>query len=633
MALFAALMLAAVLPAFAGGSRLALVIGNGNGNGNGDYASGALANPANDANDIAAKIRALGFQTDLLLNANQQAMEQAIERFTSALEGEGNVGFFYFAGHGIEYEGNNYLIPIGATINGQADLRYQAVDAGWVRDGMTEAGNGLNLIVLDACRDNPFSSDVRSSSRGLAQMHPATGVFVLYATQPGAVARDGNGRNGVFTKHLLASIDTPGMEVEQVAKRTAQAVARETGRAQMPWSEGMVLGEFAFVPSLVPKPPPDFGQLQVFNDTNKAEIWLDGQSAGCAAPGQPLDLSDLTVGEHWVMIRAKGGPLVKQVRVEPGSRSQVTLSPPPNSLAAADLEAKCQAAVIAAEKDAKRRAEEARHAEARRQLELDALRREEAIRRQAAQEIARAEDRRKQAEQDRQKAEEEATGRVADATRAVKEAWDVVVKIRNQTGGEPKHPAVPQSVTIPQINVEDSYIYETKDLEHPESSIITKRTVASVDNTILFSAINLGNKKGKKRYLHFDRQWNLIRTRNADDSGLDFSPPLKYYDFPLFPGKTWQENSTETNIKTGAIKNHIVSGTVGDWEDISVPAGKFRAIKVYLKTELLDPSTGERINGTDISWYVPEVHRSVKSITTGKNGRGNLIQLISYEIK
>jgi len=108
---------------------------------------------------------------------------------------------------------------------------------------------------------------------------------------------------------------------------------------------------------------------------------------------------------------------------------------------------------------------------------------------------------------------------------------------------------------------------------------------------------------------------------------------LKYYDFPLSPGKTWEQVTTETDIKTGKIRIHTITGTVGQWEDVTVPAGTFHAIRVNLGTNVFNPSTGEQINGTDTSWYVPEVHRSVKSITTGKDGKRQIIQLLQYELK
>lgn len=296
----------------ADGGRLALVIGNS------AYAEGALANPVNDATDFAAKLRGLGFQVELLFNADQRAMEQAIDTFTRALTGPGKVGLVYFAGHGIEYQGRNYLLPVGAVINGAVDLRYKAVDAGRVLDGMGESGNGLNMVVLDACRNNLFPSAFRSASRGLARLSPAKGTLVLYATQPGAVASDGDGRNGVFTKHLLSAMDEPGLEVEQAFKRTALAVDQETGGAQTPWIEGVVLGQFAFrpvatapplvAPGSVPfasPPPVQAGHLQISVNT-PAQVLIDDRYSGEATPERPLTLSNLPVGGHRITVSASG---------------------------------------------------------------------------------------------------------------------------------------------------------------------------------------------------------------------------------------------------------------------------------------------------------------------------------------
>src|SRR5262249_16810071 len=115
------------------------------------------------------------------------------------------------------------------------------------------------------------------------------------------------------------------------------------------------------------------------------------------------------------------------------------------------------------------------------------------------------------------------------------------------------------------------------------------------------------------------------------------APPLTYFAFPLYPGKTWEQTSQETNIKTGAVREHTLSATVGDWEEVTVPAGTFRALKITLQTELLDRTTGQKSIGTDISWYVPNLRRSVKSDTSSQNFQGQqerqIIQLLQYDVK
>lgn len=201
---------------------------------------------------------------------------------------------------------------------------------------------------------------------------------------------------------------------------------------------------------------------------------------------------------------------------------------------------------------------------------------------------------------------------------------DTARQTPDQVGGQ---------VGIPSIRVGDTYVYESKDPAQPESSLSTRRTVTSTSGKVVLSSLNLDNKRAKARSLYFDREWNLIGSRSPNDSGRDYAPPLKYYDFPLYPGKTWQQTTTETDIKTGAIRLHTVSGVVKGWETVSVPAGTFRGIRVELETELYDPSTGDRIPGTDTSWYVPEVRRSVKSDTTGKGGSQRVIELLWYDVK
>jgi len=191
-------------------------------------------------------------------------------------------------------------------------------------------------------------------------------------------------------------------------------------------------------------------------------------------------------------------------------------------------------------------------------------------------------------------------------------------------------------VTPPDIKVGDFFIIESTNPAHPENNSKTERTVTSTEGDVIeVLVINLNNKSGKKRLLKFNKEWNLIATRNADNSGLDYSPPLKYFEFPLSPGKNWQQTSTETNIKTGTIRKHKISGVVGDWEDITVPAGTFHAIKVILNTEVVNPVTGEKNTGTDISWYAPDVKRSIKSEVTSRNEvdsteQKSIAQLISF---
>ena len=221
--------------------RIALIIGNS------EYGElGQLSNPGNDAKDIAAALKQTGFSVDLLLNANQEQMEDAISEFGRKLTG-GGVGLFYYAGHGIQADGENYLIPIGAKIERQKDVRYKAVDVGQVLSEMDYARNGLNIVILDACRNNPLPRSFRSGTRGLAKVEGPKGTIIGFATSPGSAASDGQERNGVYTKHLLQNIMTSKITVEQVFKRVLRGVDEETEGKQVPWMSSSFTGDFYFV--------------------------------------------------------------------------------------------------------------------------------------------------------------------------------------------------------------------------------------------------------------------------------------------------------------------------------------------------------------------------------------------------
>jgi uncharacterized caspase-like protein len=219
--------------------RIALVIGNS------AYKDSPLANPVNDAADMAAALQRVGFEVILRTNVSRPQMRAAVREFGESLRRK-EVGLFYFAGHGIESRGKNFLIPVGANVASEFELEDEALDTNSVLRAMEEAGNSTNVMILDACRDNPFARSWRSASRGLAQMSAPTGSFIAFATAPGSVAADGTGRNGTFTKHLLASLQQPDLDIDRVFTRVTAAVAQETGRKQVPWKSSSLTGAFSF---------------------------------------------------------------------------------------------------------------------------------------------------------------------------------------------------------------------------------------------------------------------------------------------------------------------------------------------------------------------------------------------------
>ncbi len=224
-------------------SRVALVIGNG------AYQEAPLKNPVNDARDMATKLRELGFQVIDRFDADRQTMRQALREFEQRLRQQRGVGLFYYAGHGVQLKGQNYLIPVGVDIRQEFEVPDEALDADAVLRAMESAGNELNIVILDACRNNPFTRSLGSAGPGLARMDGPAGTFIAYATAPGAISQDGNeGRNSPYTRYLLAAMSTPGLGLEQVFKRVLVAVERETGGAQIPWVASSLRGDFFFRP-------------------------------------------------------------------------------------------------------------------------------------------------------------------------------------------------------------------------------------------------------------------------------------------------------------------------------------------------------------------------------------------------
>jgi hypothetical protein len=220
--------------------RTALVIGNSS------YQISPLKNPVNDATDMAATLTRSGFAVSLKINADQRTIVTAIREFGRQIKQQGGVGLFYYAGHGIQVRGRNYLIPLEAVIESEGDVQFEAVDAAFVLSKMEDAGNDMNIVILDACRNNPFARNFRSGTQGLARMDAPKGSIIAYATAPGELAADGTGRNGIYTKYLIQNIQAPQLRLEDVFKNVRRAVVNETGNKQVPWESSSLMGQFYF---------------------------------------------------------------------------------------------------------------------------------------------------------------------------------------------------------------------------------------------------------------------------------------------------------------------------------------------------------------------------------------------------
>lgn len=221
--------------------RVALVIGNAR------YAGAMLRNPENDAWAVTRALKRTGFEVLTQTNLNQKEMKRIIRTFGERLAA-GGVALFYYSGHGVQIKGTNYLIPVNADIRKEGDVELEGVDANYVLNEMDAAKSRVNIVILDACRDNPLPRTYRSASRGLAQMNAPMGTIIAFATSPGSIASDGIGQYGLYTQELVKNITVPGLPIETVFKRTLSGVKQQSKGNQIPWTSYSIEGDFYFAP-------------------------------------------------------------------------------------------------------------------------------------------------------------------------------------------------------------------------------------------------------------------------------------------------------------------------------------------------------------------------------------------------
>jgi Caspase domain len=251
---------ASLLPTHAqapGDLRVALVIGNA------AYAgAAALANPTNDAKAMSETLRSLGFSVIEVRDGSKVQMLEAIGKVKDALQGKQAVGMLYYAGHGLQVDWRNYMVPIDAKMSKASEVSEQTVDLSQVIDAFKAAGNRMNIVVLDACRDNPFAGS--STGKGLAQLDAPTGTFLAYATAPGNVAEDGdsNSSNGLYTQFLLQELKKPAAKIEDVFKRVRLNVRQQSQGRQIPWESTSLEDDFFFNAGLKPAQILDYSEKE-----------------------------------------------------------------------------------------------------------------------------------------------------------------------------------------------------------------------------------------------------------------------------------------------------------------------------------------------------------------------------------
>lgn len=237
--------------------RHALLIGNS------DYGFAPLRNPLNDVRDLSRELKKVGFQVTRLENLDLKGMQHELKRFSKKASIESSVILFYYAGHAVQYGGKNYLVPIGFSASTESSVLTQTVCLDDILSGLENKRDNTNIIILDACRTNPFDvSDAKYSgearsvraitvkmrAQGLVPMKGTMGTFIAFSTSPGKPAADGQSRNGLYTKHLLHYLSSPSHTIEEVFKKVRVAVLEESNREQIPWERSSLLQDFYFIP-------------------------------------------------------------------------------------------------------------------------------------------------------------------------------------------------------------------------------------------------------------------------------------------------------------------------------------------------------------------------------------------------
>jgi hypothetical protein len=241
-------------------SRIALIVGNN------DYKyAPKLSSAVNDARLMSSTLKQLNFDVELLENSTKEKLKIAITEFSKKLSKSNSVGIFFYAGHGIQYKSHNFIISIDSKLNNLESISDESYDIQTLLDQFKEANNGMNFLILDACRDNPFSQE-KDAQTGLAAVDGPPGTLVAFATAPGKVATESK-ENGVFTKNILANIRTPGLPIEEIFKRVRLGVINETGGTQIPWENTSLIRDFYFIPTTK-----DNGFITQLNDSEE-ESW------------------------------------------------------------------------------------------------------------------------------------------------------------------------------------------------------------------------------------------------------------------------------------------------------------------------------------------------------------------------
>jgi len=631
--------------------RFALIVGNSR------YSEAPLKNPANDASAIAEQLRRVGFTVTLKLDAGRQEMVDAIQSFGNSLAKQKGVGLFYFAGHGAQLAWRNYLIPVDAVIEQVSDMQTRAVDVGTLLNGLSKAGNPMNVVILDACRDNPFGK-ARVEQKGLSQLDAPPGTLLAYATSPGNVAADGEGKNGLYTAYLLREMQAREAKIEDIFKRVRLNVRRESQGRQIPWESTSLEEDFYFLPpAQIKKLTPDEIEKQFEEELG---IWEKIKGAKDAAPLENY-LRRFPSGRFSELAQFRLDRLLAQQEkpVQVASVAPAPAAPVPSSLAqkpatpvsaAAEADRKRQDELARAEAELKQQQELAKAEAARKQQEeiaraeterkrQDALAKAE-VERKRLEELARAEtERRKKEDLARAETERKRQEELARAEAGVRKQQELAKAEADRkrqeelARAEPATPAPIAPIHVasiapnpfsrgtasadPNYKIGDSYSYRTIDtLTKLETRQYTNRVTGITDTEVVFN--------GGRRIADF-----LGNTLKAPNGNQVLGQQIYVAEYRV--GKKWTTRYRFTR-PDGQHRDVEIDFKVVTRETITVPAGTFDAFKVEGRGFNMDMGTS--LNWT--YWIVPDkvrvpvVFEAVERNKFGRYTTTNRNELVSY---
>lgn len=557
-------------------SRIALVIGNSS------YTDAPLANPVNDANAIAKSLQGLGFKVILRTNVTQSQMRQAVRQFGDELHAGRGVGLFYFAGHGMQINSRNFLIPIGTDIRREYEVEDQSVDAGSVLSMMQSARARVNIVILDACRNNPFARSFRNSIVGLAPMQAPAGTLLAYATAPGEVASDGVGANGLYTQYLLRNMSVPGLKIEDVFKNVRAGVRQESSGKQTPWENTSLEGEFYFN----------------INVTVNVQV----TPASAAAPG--VSRADIESAVSAALARREPDDSARRQaqQLEIERAVQAALRKREEEAAAAQASRQTQDAQTA-RAAVERLQQELAELRAARQTEAAPLKPAPtpATAAPVSVPITAAATRAKPvaAESSSPATQSEQVALAAPATSAPRPAPVVTV------GQPPERPAIAHG---------DRWQYQVTDLYTGIKHHVAMEVQSVTENRIYTQNAPVNMTSADSRVQGgaiqvWDRNWNLLREGNTD-----YSSPYPEMQFPLTHGKKW-DNEIRYPFLGGDWRQQNTGHVVG-WEKLTVPAGTFDTIKIEIRGfwNLRHASMNAAGSGavSEVLYYAPLARQFIK---------------------